>query len=237
VTEYVLEAVDLALGYGGRPVVRDLSMHIKPGEMVAVLGPNGAGKSTSALGLAGVLTPITGSLIWKGKPTRARFDRRARTGTSLVREKRSIVASLNVKDNIRLACPVERGLKYFPELEPHLKRKAGLLSGGQQQMLELARALGREPELLIADELSLGLAPLIVQRLFDALTAARERGIAIILIEQHARKALALADRGYVLSRGEIRRQGTATELQSRINDIETVYLSDGTTSAPQPPT
>jgi branched-chain amino acid transport system ATP-binding protein len=227
-SDCILEAVDLALGYGGRPVVRNLSMQIKTGEIVALLGPNGAGKSTTALGLAGVLTPTSGTLKWKGEATRARFDRRARTGTSFVREKRSIVSSLSVKDNLKLACSVDRGLQYFPELEAHLRRKAGLLSGGQQQMLELARALGREPQLLIADELSLGLAPLVVQRLFDALSAARERGVGVILIEQHARKALSFADRGYVLSRGEVRREGSAAELLDRIQDIESVYLSDG---------
>ena len=227
-TAPTLEARNLYLGYGGRPVVRDLSLSVAAGEIVVLLGPNGAGKTTTALGVSGVLHPQQGTVHWKGEPTRARLDKRARTGTSLVREKRSIVSGLSVSDNIKLACSIDKALKYFPALEPHLKRKAGLLSGGQQQMLELARALGREPDLLIADELSLGLAPIIVQDLFQALREARERGVAVLLIEQHATKALQLADRGYVLSRGHVEHSGTASELMSEVSRIESAYLSDG---------
>lgn len=225
-TAPVLQTRALSVGYGGAPAVRDLDLEVNAGEIVVLLGSNGAGKSTTVLGVTGVLSPTSGQVVWKGRATRQPLHRRARTGTSLVREKRSIVTSLSVADNIKLACPVSRALKLFPALEPHLGRRAGLLSGGQQQMLELARALGREPELLVVDELSLGLAPLIVKDLFAALDEARSRGVAILLVEQHARGALALADRGYVLRRGRVEDSGTATELLGRLDAIEGSYLS-----------
>jgi branched-chain amino acid transport system ATP-binding protein len=222
----VLQTRELSVGYGGRPVVRELDLEVHPGEIVVLLGSNGSGKTTTVLGVTGVLEASSGEVMWKGKVTRSPLHRRARAGTSLVREKRSIVASLSVADNIKLACPVKRALTLFPALEPHLNRRAGLLSGGQQQMLELARALGREPELLVVDELSLGLAPLIVKDLFAALDEARTRGVAVLLVEQHARGALALADRGYLLRRGRVEDSGTATELLERIDLITGSYLS-----------
>jgi ABC-type branched-subunit amino acid transport system ATPase component len=224
----LLEGRDLSAGYGGQPVVRGLDFTLEAGETVTVLGPNGAGKTTSVLTLAGAVPVISGELRWKGTPTRASLDRRARDGMSLVREGRSVITGLNVRDNLRLGCPIASALRFFPELEEHLDRPAGLLSGGQQQMLTLARALGRDPELLIADELSLGLAPLIVRRLFSALRDAAERGVGVVLVEQHARQALELADRGYVLRRGQLELEGSATELLRQHDEIEGAYLSHG---------
>jgi branched-chain amino acid transport system ATP-binding protein len=224
----LLEAQEMTVGYGGVPAVRDLSLRVYRGEIVAMLGPNGAGKTTTVMGLAGILPLSGGKVLWKGAPARSRVEGRVRDGMAIVRQERSIVASLSVRDNISLACPVEEAVKHFPELEAHLKRPSGLLSGGQQQMLELGRALGRRPALLIVDELSLGLAPLIVQRLFAALDAARTAGVGILLVEQHARRALGLADRGYVLARGQVEMEGKAGLLASRLHDIEAAYLSSG---------
>ena len=218
----VIEAVGASFGYAGRPAVDQLDLHVAPGEIVALLGPNGAGKTTTVLGLAGGVALMAGSVKWKGRPTTASLDQRVRRGISLVREGRTVVKALSVADNLKLVAPVKRSLELFPELEPHLRRRAGVLSGGQQQML----ALAREPELLMVDELSLGLAPVIVHRLFQALSHARSQGTSVLVVEQQVRQALAIADRGYVLRRGRIYLEGTAAELKAKEADIEGAYLS-----------
>jgi branched-chain amino acid transport system ATP-binding protein len=222
----LLEAVEASFGYAGRPAVDKLNLHIQPGEIVALLGPNGAGKTTTVLGLAGGARILGGTVKWKGDPTRARLDERVRGGISLVREGRTVIKALSVADNLKLVAPIKRCLELFPELEPHLRRRAGVLSGGQQQMLALARALAREPELLMVDELSLGLAPVIVHRLFESLAAARGQGTAVLVVEQQVRQALAIADRGYVLRRGRVHLEGSAQELRAKQASIEGAYLS-----------
>jgi branched-chain amino acid transport system ATP-binding protein len=225
----VLEGRALAAGYGGMPAVRDLDLRVEAGEIAVLLGPNGAGKTTTVLALAGVLAPLDGEVRWDGAPTRARLHRRARAGLSLVTEERSVIRALTVRDNLRLACSVADAVALFPELEPLLGRPAGLLSGGEQQMLTLARALARKPKVLLVDEVALGLAPLVVDRLFAALRGAADAGVGVLLVEQHVRKALALADRAYVLRRGRIELAGTAAELRSRVGDIERTYLATTT--------
>jgi branched-chain amino acid transport system ATP-binding protein len=233
----VLEARSLSAGYDGQPVVRDLDLLVHEGEIVAVLGPNGAGKTTTLLTLAGELSPVSGETLMFGVPTRRPLYRRARQGLSLITEDRSVLMGMSVADNLRLGHgSVDRALEVFPELREHLHRRAGLLSGGQQQMLTLARALARAPRILLADELSLGLAPLMVERLLDRVrVAAKERGVGVLLVEQHVSKALDLADRAYVLGHGRLALEGPASEVRGRSHELERAYLAvlpDGSRAA-----
>jgi branched-chain amino acid transport system ATP-binding protein len=220
----------LTVGYGGVPVVRGIDLYVEAGEIVALLGPNGAGKSTTILAIGGVLPLTSGSVTLDGAPLQGPLHRRARRGISLVPETRSVFMGLSAAVNLKLgAGPSARALELFPELEPLLGRRAGLLSGGEQQILTLARALAAEPKVLVVDELSLGLAPLVVRRLLDALVSAAGRGIGVLLVEQHARQALAIAHRGYVLRRGEVALQGEGRELLARIDEVEESYLHRAT--------
>jgi branched-chain amino acid transport system ATP-binding protein len=226
----LLAVSDLTVGYGALPVLRGVSMRVDAGEVVALLGPNGAGKSTTIMAIAGVL-PLTSGSVWlAGVPLRGPLHQRARRGLSVVTEGRSVFMGLSTATNLALGRgPVDRALELFPELVPLLDRRAGLLSGGEQQILTLARALAARPKVLVVDELSLGLAPLVVRRLLDAIRSAADDGIGVLLVEQHARQALALADRGYVLRRGNIELEGTGSELLERIDEIEAAYLHQPT--------
>ena len=223
----ILEAKGLSVGYGHVPVVRQLDLVVSPGEVVALLGPNGAGKTTTLLALSGVLPVPKGCLMWEGQPVAEPLHRRARNGMSLVTEDRSVIMGLSIKDNLKLArVPLDRAVDLFPELKPRINVKAGNLSGGEQQMLTLARALGRSPKVLLADELSMGLAPLIVQRLLKAVrTAATEDRVAVIIVEQHVTEALQYADRAYVMVRGNIRISGTNREVRDAAAGMEAAYL------------
>jgi branched-chain amino acid transport system ATP-binding protein len=166
--------------------------------------------------------------VFRGAVTKAPLFRRSRRGMGFVTEERSVFMGLTTEENLRVA-GVSRGdaTELFPELLPLMKRTAGLLSGGEQQMLTLARAVAREPQLLLADELSLGLAPLVVKRLLQTVRrVATERGTGILLVEQHVRQALEIADRVYVMQRGRIVMSGTGEEVHGRIDEIEATYLS-----------
>jgi branched-chain amino acid transport system ATP-binding protein len=225
----LIAAHGLCAGYGGVPVVSDLELEIGAGEVVALLASNGAGKTTTLMTLAGDLPPMKGTVTWKGVSTRAPLHRRARQGLSLISEQRWVFMGLSTADNLRLGRGgIEKALALFPELRPHLRRKVGLLSGGQQQLLALARALASGPELLLADELSLGLAPIVVHRLLGAVREAANRGVGVLLVEQHVRQALAVADRAYILHRGRIAMSGNAGDLLRRIDEIERLYLTGG---------
>jgi len=223
----LLSARGLSAGYNGQPAVKDLNIEVRPGEVLLVLGANGAGKSTTLLALAGELRPMAGDVCWNGTPIHQPLHRRAAHGTALVPEERSAVRSLSVSDNLRLAgVPTDRAVALFPELELVLGRNAGLISGGQQQMLTLARALGRDPQLILADEVSLGLAPLVVERLLTALREAADQGTAVVIVEQRARRALAVADHVIVLRRGRVELAGPAAELRNSYERIEQAYLT-----------
>lgn len=222
----LIEARELTAGYGELAAVRGIDLVVRRGEVIALFGPNGAGKTTTLLTLAGELPPISGEVRWLGSPTRAPLYRRVREGMAFVPEERSVVPGMSTRDNLLLGRGgVEGALAVFPELEGLLDRPAGLLSGGEQQMLTLARSLALQPKLLLVDELSLGLAPIIVSRLMATIRrSADEHGIAVLLVEQQARRALTIADRWYLLRRGEIVATGDRT---SDVSEIETGYLSD----------
>jgi len=224
----ILAARGLSAGYAGQPVVHDLDLTVEAGEVVCLLGPNGAGKTTTLLALSGELAPLGGEVEFDGETTRAPLHKRARKGLGYVTEERSVFKGLSTRDNLRCGgVSTADALALFPELEKRLGVRGGLLSGGEQQMLTLARALCRKPRLLLADELSLGLAPLVVERLLQAVRAAAdERGTGVIIVEQHARKALKYADRVLVLTRGRVRMTMSASEARVQLADIESHYLS-----------
>jgi ABC-type branched-subunit amino acid transport system ATPase component len=223
----VVSARKLTVGYTAQPVVREVDLDVRPGEVVALLGPNGAGKTTTLLALSGELEPISGEVLFDGRSGRMPLHRRARNGLAFVPEERSVFKGMSTRDNIRAGrTSVDDVLALFPELRDRMDVRGGLLSGGEQQMLTLGRALSRTPKVLLADELSLGLAPLIVTRLLATLREAADRGCGVLLVEQHVRQALHVADRAYVMRRGVIELSGTASELLARIDDIEAQYLS-----------
>lgn len=223
-----IEARQLTTGYGGQPVIHEIDIVAHPGEVVAILGANGAGKTTTMLALAGELPPHSGEVLLGGRVTRAPLHSRARQGLMFVTEEKSVFKGLSTRDNLRVAAvDLGEALALFPELEKRIDVRGGLLSGGEQQMLSLARAIGRHPSVLLADELSMGLAPIVVQRLLRAVRDCADRaGTAVLLVEQHVRQALRYADRAYVMRRGRIELSGTATELRTRITDIESKYLA-----------
>jgi branched-chain amino acid transport system ATP-binding protein len=226
----LIECEDLQAGYGGHPMVEGITLTVQEGEVVTLLGPNGAGKTTTLLAIAGDVDQYGGELRLDGAPAKGGLSRRAKRGLCLVTEERSVFMGLTVAENLRVGrCDAKYALELFPELEPLLRRRAGLLSGGEQQILTLARALARRPRVLLTDELSLGLAPLIVARLMSVLrTVSRDDGIGVLLIEQHVRQALKIADHAHVLERGRMVLSGTAAQVSSQLIDIESSYLAAG---------
>jgi branched-chain amino acid transport system ATP-binding protein len=209
----VLRVSGLVAGYGDLAAVRSLDLELYAGEVVALLGPNGAGKTTTLLTLAGELPKMAGEVDYMGQPFKGPLHQRVRRGLAFVPEERSVFMGLSVADNLKVGGRPEGALALFPELKPLLGRRAGMLSGGEQQMLTLGRALAMKPKMLLVDELSVGLAPLIVDRLFEALVAtAREDGTAILLVEQQARRALRVADRWCLLRRGTLAAAGDADD-------------------------
>jgi len=224
----VLEAIDLGAGYNGQAVVKDLDLEVGEGEIVALLGPNGAGKTTTLLTLAGDLPRISGNVKLFGALTKAPLHKRVRMGLGFISDDRSVIMNLSARDNLRLGGgSVDEALQHFPELESHLDRPVALLSGGQQQMVTMARTLASHPRVLLADELSLGLAPLIVARLFSAIVEAAKNGVGVLLVEQQVTHALEVADRAYVLRNGQVVMSGTSEEVKSQSSNLEAAYLAD----------
>ena len=204
---------ELCVRYGAVDAVRNLSLEVKPGEIVGLIGPNGAGKSSTLHAIMGAAPVSGGDVSLDGSSLRGRRSEDvARAGIALVPEGRRIFAELTVEENLRLGLAarrtpggVDQAFDLFPMIKEFRGRQAGALSGGQQQQLAIARALVAEPDVLLLDEPSLGLAPRIVDVVFDALAAIRERGLAVLLVEQRAQRTVALADRSHVLSNGSMR--------------------------------
>jgi len=226
-TAAVLSCRGLTAGYGNIAVVRDLDLDVHAGQVVLLAGANGAGKTTTLMTLAGAVPSLGGTVAFTGCRAKAGLDERTRAGMAFVPEERSVFRSLSCRDNLRLGQgDPGRALQLFPDLKPRLSVRGGLLSGGEQQMLSLGRALSMRPRLLLADEMSLGLAPLVVGRLLRAVREAADAGCAVLLVEQHVRLALGIADHVIVLQRGRVRIAGPAAELSGRLTEIEASYLS-----------
>jgi branched-chain amino acid transport system ATP-binding protein len=218
-------------GYGKTTVLRDVRVEVPVGGVVALLGSNGAGKTTLLRVAAGLLRPSSGSVRMRGVDVTGRrpFER-ARRGLSLVPEGRGIFRNLSVRDNLLLGArrtssddSVATTLELFPELSSHLNQMAGTLSGGQQQMLALARCYKRNPDLMLLDEVSMGLAPIVIDKIYSRIQELAARGTAVLLVEQYVHRALSLAQTVYILERGRVAISGPAHEL--RDHDIMSRYL------------
>jgi branched-chain amino acid transport system ATP-binding protein len=230
----LLELDAVTLAYDGIPAVRGLTLSLAPGEVLALLGPNGAGKSSTLNACAGFLPAHDGQIWFDGRPLTGQSPQRlARLGVSHVPEGRGVFHGLTVEEHFRLAgrgSGIDQALGYFPALGELRGRRAGLLSGGEQQMLALATALVREPRLLLIDELSLGLAPIIVERLLPVVRSfADDSGCAVVLVEQHVHLALEVADRAVVLAHGEKVLEGEADSLIQNRELIMASYLGQRT--------
>jgi len=233
VAEPALELEGLEVRYGAVPAIRGLSLRVAEGEIVGLIGPNGAGKSTTLNAIMGAVPAYAGEIRFRGRSIRKRSPESiARRGLALVPEGRRIFAEFTVEENLHLGlasgrhgADLRRAYELFPVLEEFRRRPAGVLSGGQQQQLAIGRALVAEPEVLLLDEPSLGLAPLAVDAVFEALRGIREQGVTILLVEQRALHAVALADRTDVLVGGELRLTLTPADA-SDTNKIVSAYLS-----------
>ena len=241
-----LELRGLIAGYDGVPAVHGVDLQVGEGEVVALLGSNGAGKTTTLLTISGLLPSVAGEVVVLGEVVRTRKRMRtgdvcglARRGVAHVPEDRGLFFDLTAREHLRLARrrgqpqrPLDQVLEWFPTLSGVLDRRAGLLSGGEQQMLALARALSGAPRLLLIDEMSLGLAPIIVSQLLPVLRSiAVETDTAMLLVEQHVSLVLQFADRAAVMRGGRIVTEGPAAELATRRDILEEGYLGEGETS------
>lgn len=229
--EILLDIQALSAGHAGIPVVRGLDLRVTTGGVIALLGPNGAGKTTVLLTAAAVLPPIAGTISMFGRPTGGRTaDALARDGLALVPDDRALFGSLTTEENLtvvrrRNALRVEEILDIFPALAARRKVPAALLSGGEQQMLSIGRALLNRPKLLLVDEMSMGLAPEIVRTMLPVLRSAAAEGAGILLVEQHVSLALSIADEAIVIVHGSPTLRAAAAELRADPTKLETAYL------------
>ncbi len=239
--EVILDVKNLRVAYGKVEALHDVSLTIRRGEIVSVIGPNGAGKTTLLSALMGLL-PSDGDIIYMGQAQRHErsVEHLVRHGMTLVPEKRELFAEMSVEDNLLLGAfdryrtghrdemeTMDEVFELFPRLEERRAQLAGTLSGGERQMLAMGRALMAKPKLLMLDEPSLGLAPLIIKEIFRTISALKETGVAILLVEQNARAALQISDYGYVLETGEVSLAGPSSELAADPRVIE-AYLGLG---------
>jgi branched-chain amino acid transport system ATP-binding protein len=229
----VLELRDVRARYGRVEVLRGLDLVVPQGSLVSLIGPNGAGKTTTLRVIAGLLTPTSGEVLLEGRSIVGRRPHQiARAGACLIPEGRGIFPALTVTENLRMQAEGgdgsdetrERALQYFPRLQERLQQTAGTLSGGEQQMLALARALMTNPKVLLLDEISMGLAPLVVAKLFETVEALAADGITVLLIEQFLTYALRLSDLVYVINRGAVTFVGEPDELRVRETADQLVY-------------
>src|SRR5215213_2420899 len=222
----MLTLENISVSYGAIRALKGVSMHVEQGEVVTLIGANGAGKTTTLRTITGLLTPTEGRIVFEGqeisgKPTHQLVAR----GISMSPEGRGVFAYLK-KDKAEIAGDLERGFRMFPRLKERESQKAGTLSGGEQQMLAMARALMSRPRLLLLDEPSLGLAPLVVHTIFEAIDEIRGEGTTILLVEQNAHAALKHSDRAYVLETGKIVMEGPSAELAADPR-IKEAYLGE----------
>lgn len=237
----VLEVTDLSVSYGPVRAVKSVSLQVDEGEAVCLIGANGAGKTTTLNAIVGLLRPGRGSVVFRGRDIRGlRTSAISRSGLVLVPEGRHVLPSLTVEENLvagTFASGSREGFdtiyELFPILGERRSQRAATLSGGEQQMLVIGRALAGKPSLLLLDEPSMGLAPIVVQTLFDAIAAIIERGTTVLLVEQNARMALALANRGYVMVLGKIAASGDADHLRGDKAVQEAYFGSSEELSAP----
>jgi branched-chain amino acid transport system ATP-binding protein len=231
-----LEIRDLDVPRGGRPVLHGVSLDIPTGSITTLLGPNGAGKSTLVLTIGGALPSTAGTITLAGQQLRGAKPERIRgAGIAVVPEGRRLLPNLTVEDNLRIAtynlpadeadAGVDEALALFPELKKRYDTTARSLSGGEQQMVVLAQALASKPKIVVVDELSLGLAPVVVKRLMPVMEQVAAQGAGVLLIEQFAHVALALADKAYVIEGGHIKYSGTAQELRENPDIVKAAYL------------
>lgn len=229
----LLDIDGLSAGYDGVPVVRDLSLHVRPGEVVTLLGPNGAGKTTTLRAVSGLVARLKGDITVLGGPVPRlrRAHEVARRGVAHVPEGRGVLGQLTVRENLVLGVrrgrpDFDKALGYFPALAPLMERKAALLSGGEQKMLVMGRAILSEPRLLLIDELSLGLAPLIFAQLLPVVRqVVADTGAGALLVEQYAELALSHSDRAYVLSHGDLVLSGPSSQLLADRSRLDAAYL------------
>jgi branched-chain amino acid transport system ATP-binding protein len=237
--ELVLEIAGVDAGYGQAAVLRSVDLQVRPGSVVALLGANGAGKTTTLRVASGLIRPSKGFVTLDGSDmTRAPTHRRAKAGLCLIPEGRGIFRSLTVRDNLELQIPpwassqtIEPALSAFPVLRPRLGQVAGSLSGGEQQMLAMSRAYLSEPKVVLLDEVSMGLAPLIVDQIFDSMRQLAATNVALVVVEQFVNRALEMADDAALMRRGEIVWRGPASEVDEEA--LTSSYLGEEQDAAP----
>jgi branched-chain amino acid transport system ATP-binding protein len=231
----MLAVADLRVNYGRVPALHGISLNVNEGEAVALVGPNGAGKTTTLSAIFGLVRPEGGTIVFEGGSLLGLTPESiVRKGLALVPEGRHIFGTLTVAENLKLGATarkqrqlggeIEQTLERFPALAHYYGSSAGTLSGGEQQQLAIARALLSRPRLLLLDEPSLGLAPLVIDTVFDALHELRQEGVTILLVEQNATRAVEFADRAYILRSGLMAHSGTTEEMRA-LEDFETLYL------------